>query len=52
MDFTKLLAEMEEIQGQWDGDEPGQAEDRAMAATDVIEAVREIQENLEYLNDN
>lgn len=43
---------MEEIMGQWNGDEPGLGKDRAMAAQDIIESVREIQENLLFLEEN
>lgn len=34
----------EEIAGQWNGDEPGSAEDRAMQANDILEKVAELEE--------
>lgn len=52
MDFTKLIERMDEIASEWDGDNPGLKEDRAMAAQDVIQAVATIKANLEYLNEN
>ncbi len=37
--LTDLKELCEEIQGQWDGNESGEGEDRANAATDIIRQV-------------
>jgi hypothetical protein len=50
--LTKLEIRAQEIAGQWNGDSPGLAEDRAHAAIDIIEAVTTIKEALSFLEDN
>lgn len=38
-----------EISGEWNGDEPGTQEDRAYIATETMERVEVIRENLRQL---
>lgn len=40
--LKKLIKECEEIQGRWNGDESGYAEDQASIATDIIEKSKEL----------
>ena len=42
-------ADMEEIAGQWNGDKPGMAEDRAHAALEAIAAIEKLEELLNEL---
>lgn len=51
LDLEKLKGEMEEIAGQWNGEYPGILEDRADTALEILEAIRTIEENLEYLDE-
>lgn len=48
--FVKLLGELNEIAGQWNGDESGAAEDAAHAAIEAAEKVNELSALLEDLN--
>lgn len=52
MELANLKKKMEEIAGEWNGDEPGLKEDRAHAAHDILEAVKTIEENLLFLSEN
>lgn len=49
--LSELKKEMEEIQGQWNGDNPGRAEDRAHQAGDIIENINQIEKLLVELDD-
>ncbi len=49
--LLELRREMEEIQGQWNGDNPGRAEDRASTAGDVVERINEIEKLLADLDE-
>jgi hypothetical protein len=42
---------MEDIAGQWNGDEPGRDEDRAHAASEAIACIESLEALLEELND-
>ena len=44
-----LKKEAEEIQGQWDGDFPGLAEDRAHAAKELEDKLKEVEALVEEL---
>ena len=48
--LAKVRKDMEEIQGQWDGDESGVAEERAHAAGEVIEAIDSLLANIDALD--
>ncbi len=48
--LNKLKEYMEEIAGQWNGDESGSQEDNAHIALEVIEKIDEIEKLLEELN--
>lgn len=48
--FAQLKKDMENIMGQWDGDNPGIKEDRAGYAKDAIEKIDEVLEILEALS--
>lgn len=48
--LDKLAETLEEIAGQWNGDESGSQEDMAHAANDAIEKIQELKELLEELN--
>ena len=52
MDKTikQIKEEMEEIAGEWNGDEAGVQEDRAVIALDVITKLDEVEELLAELN--
>jgi hypothetical protein len=52
MELATLKSEMENLRGQWDGDNPGIAEDRASLATDIIDAVTKLESLLEKLEEN
>ena len=43
MTLDQIKKWAEEIQGSWDGDLPGRAEDRAHQATDILEKVKELE---------
>jgi hypothetical protein len=43
LDPIDLVPYFEEIAGQWDGDNPGQREDRAHIAAEIIELLVELQ---------
>jgi len=45
-----IRADMETIAGDWDGDESGSLEDRAHAANDVLEKLKELEELLKELD--
>jgi hypothetical protein len=47
--LTTLRSDMEDIAGQWNGDNPGLAEDRAHAATEAIEHIDALVELLAEL---
>ena len=47
--LDKLATTLEEISGQWNGDESGATEDAANAASDAIEKVEELKSLLEEL---
>lgn len=49
--LLELRREMQEIRGQWNGDDPGRAEDRAMTATDIVERIGEIEKLLADLDE-
>ena len=49
--LRKLKMEMEYIAGQWDGDKPGLAEDRAHVASDIMTKCDEMIELLDEMND-
>ena len=51
-ELTKLRISLEEIAGEWDGDNPGQKEDRAHAAQEGIEAIDKLVQILEELDGN
>jgi len=48
----KLRVEMEDIQGQWNGDNPGRAEDRAHCAGEAVEAIDSLLEKLDELDND
>lgn len=50
-ELIKLTAKFGEISGQWKGKESGIAEDRAMAAIDGIEHIKELIEIIDFLNE-
>jgi len=41
--MDKLKKQMEDIAGEWDGDESGLAEERAQTANDILEKIAEIE---------
>lgn len=47
--LTKFIAQQEEIAGLWNGDEPGQAEDDAHTASDLIELAQPLLDQLKAL---
>ena len=49
-EFKKLKERMEQIAGEWNGDEAGLQEDRAEIALDVITKLDEVEELLAELN--
>ena len=50
MTLKELKTKMEEIQGSWNGDEPGRAEERADIAGDILRRIKSIEELLNELN--
>ena len=48
LDLKKLIAQCEEIQGRWNGDEPGQQEDDANDCREIAEKTQEL---LKLLNE-
>ena len=48
--LQKIKKDMEEIAGQWDGDDPGAEEDRAHAAMEAIEHIDQLEELLKELD--
>lgn len=44
MTLEQIKKWAENIAGQWDGDNPGSAEDRAHQANDILEAVTNLEE--------
>ncbi len=50
MDFTKLKERMEEIAQSWNGEDPGISEERATTALEVLDSIKSIEENLEFLS--
>lgn len=48
--IKQIEAEMVEIMGQWDGDNAGRLEDRAMIAEDVLNALKNVKELLAELD--
>lgn len=47
--LEQIKAEMEVIKGQWDGENAGRLEDRAMIAEDVLNAIKNVEELLTEL---
>jgi len=47
-----LKKRMEQIAGEWNGDESGVLEDRANIAGDILEAIKNIEDLLEELGEN
>jgi hypothetical protein len=50
--LADLEKEAGEISGSWNGDEAGLAEDRAHAADEIVGKVKELKEELEFLQNN
>ena len=48
--LSQIKEEAQEIAGEWNGDESGVKEDRALIASDIIDKVDEIRELLAELN--
>jgi len=46
-----LITDMEEMAGEWNGDESGLQEGRANLATDIIQAAKNLKELLEELKE-
>jgi len=46
--LRQLRKDLEEIAGHWNGDNPGQQEDDARIAIEVIEKIKEINELLSF----
>ena len=44
-DLEKIKARMERIQGAWNGDESGLAEDRASIAQEILDVIETLEEN-------
>jgi hypothetical protein len=51
MTIEKLKAQMEEISGAWDGNNPGTLEDNAHLANEVLEHITAIEKLIDELND-
>lgn len=51
INLALLKKQMEEIAGAWNGDEPGQQEDRAHQANDILEKIRELEQLLSDLDE-
>jgi len=51
MTIEKLKAQMEEISGAWNGDNPGTQEDNAHIANEVLEHITAIEKLIDELND-
>lgn len=49
-ELKKLIEEMEEVRGRWNGDESGYLEEQADIAGDVIEKSKELIELINELN--
>jgi hypothetical protein len=50
-ELQTLIKQMEEIAGEWNGDEPGRPEERAHIAEDIIEKTKELLDLLEELDE-
>ncbi len=48
--LDKIKSWAEDIAGQWNGDEPGGAEDRAHQANDILEAIKNLEELVEGMD--
>jgi len=48
--LNNLIKECETISGNWNGKEPGYAEEQAMIANDIIEKSKELIELINELN--
>lgn len=48
--LQELIQECEEIQGRWNGDEPGYMEEQASTAGDIIEKSKELINLINELN--
>lgn len=48
--FSQLKKDMEEIQGNWNGEDSGSGEERAGYASDAIEKIEELLSILNELN--
>lgn len=49
MELEKLQVRMEDIAGQWNGDESGIQENNAIIAEAVVEKIKEIRELIEEI---
>jgi hypothetical protein len=52
MTLEKLKEYAEDVAGQWNGDDSGIGEENADAALEILEAIKTIEENLEYISGN
>lgn len=50
--FSELIKQLEAIQGSWDGNSPGIAEDRAHAATEALAKLYDLEYILDELHIN
>lgn len=50
-ELQTLITQMEEIAGEWNGDEAGRQEERAHIAEDIIEKAKELIDLLEELDE-
>jgi hypothetical protein len=49
MTLEQIKAYAEKVAGNWNGEDAGMAEDRAMIANDILDAVKSIEELLAQL---
>lgn len=49
LDLQRIKKDAEEIAGQWNGDEPGEQEEKAQCANEVIETIDSLMELLEEM---
>lgn len=52
IDIDKLQKDMQNIMGEWDGDNPGRVEDRAMLAKDINTMAGELEGLINQLNND
>lgn len=50
-ELKKIIEECEEISGRWNGDNPGQEEEQARTANEIIEKTKEIMDLLSELKE-